>query len=126
VPLGILGPRPVDRAVDVALTLAVAIASSVPLLAARPGQVTALGLLLNVGTVVPLLWRRRAPFGVMVAVGLAATLVSLYHRPGQNLQYGGLVAIYTVASLGRRRWQRLAKPSRTCRDPAGTGRPAGT
>ena len=107
VPLGILGPRPVDRAVDVALTLAVAVASSVPFLAARPGQVTALGLLLNIGTVVPLLWRRRSPFGVMVAVGLAATLVSLYHRPGQNLQYGGLVAIYTVASLGRRRWQRL-------------------
>jgi signal transduction histidine kinase len=105
--LGIPGPRPVDRALDVALTLAVAVASSVPFLTARPGQVTALGLLLNIGTIVPLLWRRRGPFEVMVAVGVAATLVSLYHRPGQNLQYGGLVAIYTVASLGRRRWQRL-------------------
>jgi hypothetical protein len=39
----------------VALTLAVAAASSVPFLTARPGQVTALGLLLNIGTVVPLL-----------------------------------------------------------------------
>jgi signal transduction histidine kinase len=104
----VLGPPPVDRAVDVALTLAVAVATSVPFITSAPGQVTALGALLNLGTVVPLLWRRRAPFGVMVAVGISATLVSLYHRPGQSLQYGGLVAIYTIASLGRRRWQRLA------------------
>ncbi|WP_049797484.1 sensor histidine kinase [Kribbella flavida] len=43
----------------------------------------------------------------MVVVGVAATFVSLHHRPGQNLQYAGLLAIYTVASLGRRRWQRI-------------------
>ncbi|MDX6248076.1 MAG: hypothetical protein QOF10_1436, partial [Kribbellaceae bacterium] len=67
----------------------------------------ALGVIFNLGTVVPLLWRRRAPFAVMVIVGLTATAVSINHRPGQNLQYGGLVAIYTVASLGRKRWQRL-------------------
>ncbi|HEU4948238.1 MAG TPA: histidine kinase [Kribbella sp.] len=106
--LGLPGPRPVDRAVDVAITLAVAVASSVPFVTNAPGrQVTVLGAVLNLGTVVPLLWRRRAPFGVMVAVGICATLVSMYHRPGQNLQYGGLVAIYTVAGLGRHRWQRL-------------------
>ncbi|MFC5261537.1 sensor histidine kinase [Kribbella qitaiheensis] len=105
--LGIPGPRPVDRAVDVGLVLAVAVASSVPFIGAAPGEVTALGLLLNLATVIPLLWRRRAPFAVMVIVGAAATGVSAYHRPGQNLQYAGLLAIYTIASLGRTRWQRL-------------------
>lgn len=105
--LGIPGPRPVDRAVDVGLVLAVAVASSVPFIGGTPGEVTALGLLLNLATVIPLLWRRRAPFAVMVIVGAAATGVSAYHRPGQNLQYAGLLAIYTIASLGRKRWQRL-------------------
>jgi signal transduction histidine kinase len=104
--LGIPGPLR-DRVVDVALVLAVAVASSVPFIRAAPGSVTALGVIFNLGTVIPLLWRRRAPFAVMVIVGLAATAVSINHRPGQNLQYGGLVAIYTVASLGRKRWQRL-------------------
>jgi signal transduction histidine kinase len=93
--------------IDVAVVIAVAIASSVPFIDPPPGGVTALGVVLNLGTVVPLLWRRRWPFGVMVVVGTAATLVSLYHRPGQYLQYGGLVAIYSLASLGRKRWQRI-------------------
>jgi signal transduction histidine kinase len=96
-----------DRVIDLALVLAVLVATSVPFVDPPPGSVTALGVVLNAGTVVPLLWRRRAPFAVMVVVATAATLVSLHHRPGQNLQYGGLVAIYTVAALGRRRWQRL-------------------
>ena len=105
--LGIPGPRSVDRVIDVAVVIAVAIASCVPFVDAGPGAVTALGVVLNLGTVIPLLWRRRWPFGVMVVVGTAATLVSLYHRPGQYLQYGGLVAIYSLASLGRKRWQRI-------------------
>ena len=105
--LGIPGPRTVDRVIDVAVVIAVAIASSVPFLDRAPGEITVLGMLLNLGTVIPLLWRRRWPFGVMVVVGTAATLVSLHHRPGQYLQYGGLVAIYSLASLGRKRWQRI-------------------
>ncbi|TDO54740.1 signal transduction histidine kinase [Kribbella sp. VKM Ac-2527] len=96
-----------DRAIDIGLVLAVAIASAVPFVDRGPGTVTAYGVVFNVATVVPLLWRRRAPFAVMVIVGIAATLVSLHHRPGQNLQYAGLLAIYTVASLGRKRWQRI-------------------
>jgi len=96
-----------DRLVDLVLVAAVTVASSVAFIGRPPGEVTVLGVVLNLCTIFPLLWRRRAPFAVMVIVGTAATLVSLHHRPGQNLQYAGLVAIYTVASLGRKRWQRL-------------------
>ncbi|MGC4940035.1 sensor histidine kinase [Kribbella sp. DT2] len=107
-PLERLGdPGVRDRLIDVGLVLAVAIASAVPFVDPAPGSVTALGVVLNLATIVPLLWRRRAPFAVMVIVGTAATLVSLHHSPGQNLQYAGLLAIYTVASLGRKTWQRV-------------------
>src|SRR5688500_8491107 len=95
------------RAIDLGLVLAVLVATSVPFVDPAPGSVTALGAALNAATVVPLLWRRQAPFAVMVIVFTAATLVSLYDRPGQSLQYAGLLAIYSVAALGRRRWQRL-------------------
>ncbi|MEV0803142.1 histidine kinase [Kribbella sp. NPDC050281] len=105
--LGIPGPRTRDRMIDVAVVLAVGVASSVPFIGREPGAITALGVVANLATVIPLLWRRRWPFGVMVVVGAAAVLVSLHHRPGQNLQYGGLVAIYTLASLGHKRWQRI-------------------
>jgi signal transduction histidine kinase len=73
--------------------------------AAAPGQITPLGALLTVGTVLPLVWRRRRPFVIAVIVSLFALAVSLYHQPGQELQYGVLVAMYTVADLGRP-WQR--------------------
>jgi signal transduction histidine kinase len=93
--------------VDTALAAAVAVPVSVQFNNSSPGGPTPLGVLLNVGTVVPLIWRRRAPFAVAVTVATFAVLVSAYHRPGQDLQYGGLVVTYTVADLGRR-WQRWA------------------
>ncbi|MEV5960511.1 histidine kinase [Kribbella sp. NPDC051952] len=105
--LGIPGPRGVDRVIDVAVVIGVAIASSVPFIGRAPGEITAYGVLFTLGTVIPLLWRRRWPLAVMIVVGAAATLVSLHHRPGQYLQYGGLVAIYSLASLGRKRWHRI-------------------
>ncbi len=91
--------------VDAALAAAVAVPLSVPFFTDPPGRVTVLGGVLNAGTVIPLVWRRRWPFAVVAVVFTFAALVSLYHRPGQMLQYGGLVAIYTVADRGRR-WQR--------------------
>jgi len=98
--------------VDIVLAAAVAVPVSVPFVIAwfvtgSPGGPTPLGALLNAGTVLPLLWRRRAPFAVAVVVAAFGVLVSMYDRPGQNLQYGALVAIYTVADLGQR-WQRRA------------------
>ncbi|MBO2453490.1 hypothetical protein J4573_40805 [Actinomadura barringtoniae] len=91
---------------DVAVALAVAVPTSVPFVAWN--NVTPLGALFNVGTVVPLLWRRRASFAVALTVCAFAILVSAYHRPGQMLQYGGLVAFYTIADLGQKAWQRWA------------------
>jgi signal transduction histidine kinase len=64
-----------------------------------------LGALLNAGTVIPLVWRRKAPLAVAITVAAFAILVSAYHRPGQELQYGALVATYTVADLAGP-WQR--------------------
>ncbi|RBQ14650.1 sensor histidine kinase [Spongiactinospora rosea] len=89
---------------DVLVATAVGVAVFVPFGTAR--EVTALGVVLNLGTVVPLVWRRRAPFAVALVVACFALGVSLHHRPGQMVQYGALVAVYTLADLGRHRWQR--------------------
>ncbi len=92
------------RLADVLVAVAVAVPVFVPF--ATAPEVTPLGVVFNLGTVVPLVWRRRAPFAIALVVACFAMGVSLYHRPGQMLQYGALVAIYTLADLGRHRWQR--------------------
>jgi signal transduction histidine kinase len=91
---------------DIGIAAAVAVPMSVPFFTSPPGHVTVFGWIFNIGAVLPLVWRRRAPFAVGLLVAAFATLVSLHHRPGQMLQYSALVAIYTVADLGTRR-QRL-------------------
>ncbi|MCR3745287.1 histidine kinase [Actinomadura sp. NPDC048955] len=92
------------RLVDVLVAAAVAVPVFVPF--ATAPDVTPFGVVFNLGTVVPLVWRRRAPFAIALVVACFAMGVSLHHRPGQMLQYGALVAIYTLADLGRHRWQR--------------------
>ncbi|WP_406175639.1 sensor histidine kinase [Streptomyces sp. NBC_00996] len=57
------------------------------------------GFLLAVGTAVPLVWRRRAPFLSACAVSICTPAMALYHAPPPNVAYGGLVALYTVATL---------------------------
>ncbi|MBC6460606.1 sensor histidine kinase [Actinomadura sp. HBU206391] len=93
--------------VDTAVAAAVAVAVMVQFLNAPPGGVTKLGILLNAGTVVPLIWRRRMLATVAITILISGILVSMHHRPGQMLQYGGLVVIYTIADMGRV-WQRRA------------------
>jgi signal transduction histidine kinase len=92
------------RLVDVLVTAAVAVPVFVPFGTAP--EVSPFGVVFNLGTVLPLIWRRRAPFAVALVVASFAMAVSLHHQPGQTLQYGALVAIYTLADLGRHRWQR--------------------
>ncbi|KQV18887.1 hypothetical protein ASE03_18535 [Kitasatospora sp. Root187] len=61
---------------------------------------------LAAGTVLPLPWRRRAPFTVFALNGLASVLLSLAaHSVMPQLPLASVVAIYTVADRGRE-WQR--------------------
>ncbi|NUS54343.1 MAG: hypothetical protein HOV66_05695, partial [Streptomycetaceae bacterium] len=61
------------RLVDTMVVAAVAVAVFVPF--ATASDVTPLGFVVNLGTVVPLFWRRRAPFAVALAVAFFATAV---------------------------------------------------
>jgi signal transduction histidine kinase len=59
-------------------------------------------------TVVPLVWRRRAPVAVLLAVLATSALYKLaVEGPGQPLPYTGLVVVYTIAALSPPR-KRLA------------------
>ncbi|MET9955687.1 histidine kinase [Streptomyces sp. NPDC006339] len=59
-------------------------------------------------TVVPLVWRRRAPLAVLLAILATSGLYRLaLEGPGQPLPYTGLVSLYTIAVLSPAR-KRLA------------------
>ncbi|MEV6133749.1 histidine kinase [Streptomyces violaceusniger] len=58
-------------------------------------------------TVVPLIWRRRAPLAVLIAIIATSALYKLaVEGPGQPLPYTGLVIVYTLAA-GSPPWKRL-------------------
>ncbi|MFF6850249.1 sensor histidine kinase [Streptomyces antimycoticus] len=58
-------------------------------------------------TVVPLIWRRRAPLAVLIAIIATSALYKLaVEGPGQPLPYTGLVIVHTVAVLSPP-WKRL-------------------
>jgi signal transduction histidine kinase len=96
------------RTIDLLIAAAVAVPVAGQIVSAEPGDVDALGIALNFGTVIPLVWRRRAPFGIALLVLSIGLLASAYAQPGQQLQYGALVVTYTVADLAARPWQRWA------------------
>ncbi len=50
-------------------------------------------------TVLPLVWRRRAPVAVLFAVLATTGLYGAVDGPGQPLPYTGLVVVYTIAAL---------------------------
>ncbi|MFC8916642.1 sensor histidine kinase [Streptomyces sp. NPDC057116] len=63
-----------------------------------PATWTAYGL--TALTVLPLVWRRRAPVRVLLAILATSALYELaVDGPGQPLPYAGLVIVYTIAAL---------------------------
>ncbi|MFB7364025.1 sensor histidine kinase [Streptomyces hydrogenans] len=96
-------------AVDAGLALLVQAAVTMPFVVPRPPELepatwSAYGL--TALTVLPLVWRRRAPMAVLLAVLAASTLYRLaLEGPGQPLPYQGLVCVYTIAVLAPA-WQR--------------------
>ncbi|MER0448605.1 histidine kinase [Streptomyces sp. Edi4] len=90
-------------AVDIGLALLVQAAMSIPFVVARPAglpQATWADYGLTSLSVLPLVWRRRAPVTVTLAVLVAgATYKLTLDGPGQPLPYPGLIALYTVAAL---------------------------
>ncbi|MFJ6404951.1 sensor histidine kinase [Streptomyces hydrogenans] len=96
-------------AVDAGLALLVQAAVTMPFVVPRPPELepatwSAYGL--TALTVLPLVWRRRAPMAVLLAVLATSTLYRLaLEGPGQPLPYQGLVCVYTIAVLAPA-WQR--------------------
>ncbi|MFJ6862615.1 sensor histidine kinase [Streptomyces termitum] len=97
-------------AVDAGIALLVQVAVTMPFVVPRPPELEpatwpAYGL--TTLTVLPLVWRRRAPMAVLLAVLAASALYRLaLEGPGQPLPYQGLVCAYTIAAQApaRQRW----------------------
>lgn len=98
-------------AVDIGIALLVQAAMTMPFVVPRapelePATWPAYGL--TTLTVVPLIWRRRAPMAVFLAIMAASALYKLaVEGPGQPLPYTGLVIVYTIAAMSPP-WKRLA------------------
>ncbi|MFE5791236.1 sensor histidine kinase [Streptomyces sp. NPDC056503] len=96
-------------AVDAGIALLVQAAVTMPFVVPRPPELEpatwpAYGL--TALTVLPLVWRRRAPMAVLLAVLAASGVYRLaVDGPGQPLPYQGLVCVYTIAVLAPP-WQR--------------------
>ncbi|WP_411108493.1 sensor histidine kinase [Streptomyces sp. c-19] len=97
-------------AVDVGIALLVQAAMTMPFVVPRapglePATWAAYGL--TTLTVLPLVWRRRAPVAVLLAIMAASALYKVaVEGPGQPLPYTGLVIVYTIALLSSP-WKRL-------------------
>ncbi|WP_408996960.1 sensor histidine kinase [Streptomyces ipomoeae] len=89
--------------VDIGIALLVQAAMTMPFVVPRPAEFApatwpAYGL--STLTVVPLIWRRRAPMTVLLAILATSGLYRLtLDGPGQPLPYTGLVIVYTIAAL---------------------------
>ncbi|MYQ80560.1 MULTISPECIES: sensor histidine kinase [unclassified Streptomyces] len=96
---------------DIGVVLLVQAAVSVPWVLPRDPRLepaTPAAYLLTTLTVLPLLWRRRAPVRVLLAVMAAQGLYGVaVDGPGQTLPYTGLVALYSVAAYAPARARRL-------------------
>ncbi|MFJ2650649.1 sensor histidine kinase [Streptomyces sp. NPDC087420] len=102
-----MAARPRGRAgawgVDIGIALLVQAAVTIPFVVPRaaslpPADWPAYGL--TTLSVLPLVWRRRAPVTVLLTVLAAQALYELtWDGPGQTLPYTALLAVYTVAAL---------------------------
>ncbi|MEV4941925.1 sensor histidine kinase [Streptomyces zaomyceticus] len=98
-------------AVDLGIALLVQAAMTMPFVVPRPPEIEpatwpAYGL--TTLTVLPLVWRRRAPLAVLLAILATSALYKLaVEGPGQPLPYTGLVIVYTIALVSPP-WKRLA------------------
>ncbi|MGW6965336.1 sensor histidine kinase [Streptomyces zaomyceticus] len=98
-------------AVDLGIALLVQAAMTMPFVVPRPPEIEpatwpAYGL--TTLTVLPLVWRRRAPLAVLLAILATSALYRLaVEGPGQPLPYTGLVIVYTIALVSPP-WKRLA------------------
>lgn len=104
--LGVANPLVVDVVVALLVQAAMTMPFVVPRAAGLPPATWgAYGL--STLTVVPLVWRRRAPVAVLLAILGAGLVYRLTpDGPGQPLPYTGLVIVYTIAALSPP-WKRL-------------------
>jgi signal transduction histidine kinase len=88
---------------DIGVALLVQGAMTIPWVIPRAPELpeaTLAAYLLTTLTVVPLVWRRRAPIAVLLAImATQALYVLAVDGPGQSLPYNGLLALYSVAAL---------------------------
>ncbi|MFB6821756.1 sensor histidine kinase [Streptomyces virginiae] len=86
---------------DLGLTLLVQAAVTMPFVVPRSPElppVTWASYGMTTAAVLPLIWRRRAPVGVLVAILVLGGIYKVtLDGPGQPLPYAGLIAFYTVA-----------------------------
>ncbi|MFI1938986.1 sensor histidine kinase [Streptomyces purpureus] len=91
------------RTVDIGIALLVQAAMTMPFVVPRAPELPAAtwqAYGLTTLTVLPLVWRRRAPLTVFAAILATSALYRLaVDGPGQPLPYTGLVAVYTIAAL---------------------------
>ncbi|WP_455678893.1 sensor histidine kinase [Streptomyces avidinii] len=96
---GIRGADP--RWQDLGLTLLVLVAVTMPFVVPRSPELpptTWTSYAMTTAAVVPLIWRRRAPVGVLTAILVLGGIYQVaVDGPGQPLPYAGLIAFYTVA-----------------------------
>jgi signal transduction histidine kinase len=94
-------------AVDAGLAVVALVAQLAPFVS-RGGDWPIAAYLVCVGVSLPVVWRRKAPFAVlMVSEFAAAAYTFVPDGPRQPLWYGALVAMFTVAAQAPR-WQRIS------------------
>ncbi|PSJ24826.1 sensor histidine kinase [Streptosporangium nondiastaticum] len=97
-------------AVDALITAVVQVAVTIPFVVPRSADVppaTWAFYVMTTLSVLPLLWRSRAPLTCLLAITLAGFVYLPMDGPGQPMPYSPLVAIFTVAAQGGARQRQV-------------------